>query len=76
MDPRVYRGGVEKEREPDADVRRALLETILLFCSTRDCREVRAVLVHAFVRGVLRVPRCRGVLMGAGPTCLEPWRGT
>lgn len=35
----VHQGGDEKEREPDKAVRALLLETLLLFCSSRSGRE-------------------------------------
>jgi len=38
LHPLVLRGGSNKQREPDEAVRTALLETLLLFCSTRSSR--------------------------------------
>ncbi len=38
MDPLVLQQGEAKAREPEADIRTALYETILLFCSTRQSR--------------------------------------
>ncbi|KAM3570308.1 hypothetical protein VYU27_007618 [Nannochloropsis oceanica] len=51
LHPLVLRGGSNKQREPDEAVRTALLETLLLFCSTRSSREaLRRQGVYAVVR--------------------------